>query len=283
LLAILYMISDKIKMPAYPFFNDFFEWLKSHQVTEISQIEQAHIKQFKVHLETRKNKNLGYTALSNSYIFSYINAIKLLNQYLQLIEEPPFMSAAVEMWDWTRPEAIVLTKEEIRKLYNATDNSLLGYRDRAILSVYYGCGLRASEGLNLELKDLHYNKGLLYVKAGKTRKSRYVPMSEKVSNDLKEYEVYSRKQLLDCESEKLIISYRGKPYKTPSSIGTVIKKVADKAGIIKRVYPHLLRHSIATHLLESGMEIEQIGLFLGHKSLRTTALYTKITENGKQL
>lgn len=263
--------------------NDFFEWLQSNKVTGITQIKQRHIEQFKTHLETRKNRNLGHLALSSSYIFSYINAIKLFNQYLQLIEEPPFMTAAVDIWDWTKPEVIVLTREEIRKLYDATDNSLLGYRDRAILSIYYGCGLRASEGLNLETKDLYYGKGLLYVKAGKTGRSRYVPMSEKVSNDLKGYEVYSRKQLVATGDKNLILNYSGRPYKTPSGIGVVIKKLADKAGILKRVYPHLLRHSIATHLLESGMEIEQIGLFLGHKSLRTTELYTKITENGKQL
>lgn len=263
--------------------GDFFDWLESNQATQLEQIEQKHIEQFKTYLETRKNKNLGYTALSISYISSYINAIRLFNQYLQLIEEPPFMTGRIEVGKWITPETIVLTREEIKKMYDETDNSLLGYRNRAILSLYYGCGLRASEGLNLETKDIYYGKGLLYVRPGKTKKSRYVPMSEKVSNDLKEYEAYSRKQLLNCDSEQLILNYRGKPYKTPSSIGLVIKKIADQAGIIKRVYPHLLRHSIATHLLESGMDLEQIGQFLGHRSLEATELYTKIIENGKQL
>jgi site-specific recombinase XerD len=148
--------------------------------------------------------------------------------------------------------------------------------DKAILSLYYGCGLRSKEGINLEPKELDFNKGLIYVKPSKNHQSRYVPMSKKVMKDLKEYVEFAR-EIINTESTYLLVG-KSKPQVTGQYLNSRLKKLMNKANITKKASLHSLRHSIATHLLQQGMELEYIGNFLGHKRLDSTQIYTHILE-----
>lgn len=265
--------------------ESFLLWLKTQHIQTLDEIKQTHFEAFKTHLEKRTNINKKSGGLSLSYIQSHINTIKLFSRYLQLTEGKPILTTEIKVNGQKTNQTIVLTKPEIKKLYESTDNSPSGYRDRAILAIFYACGLRCGEGLRLEPGHVHYGKGLLYVAPGKNNRSRFVPMNETTMQHLKEYEQYSR-NLNQTTNKAFLLSTRGNAI-TSNCINNRIKYLADQSGINKRVYVHLLRHSIATHLLQEGMEIETISQFLGHNTLEATQIYAHLaakttTETEKQ-
>lgn len=256
--------------------STFLNWLPSQQIESLETVHQSDIEKFCEELHIRKNKNFG-GALSSSYIQSHINVIRLLDRYLQLTGQGKILQGKIKVEKGIKKHRTILSQAEIKQLYEATDDSLLGYRDRAILAIYYGCGLRSSEGERIKLNHVHYEKGLLQVLPGKSYKGRYVPLSAGVSKDLKEYQQYSRPYLIGEATESLIIGSFGK-FMKGSSMGGRIKQLVEKAGIDKQISLHGLRHSIATHLLQGGMPLEQISRFLGHNSLDSTQIYTRLME-----
>jgi site-specific recombinase XerD len=168
-----------------------------------------------------------------------------------------------------------LTLSEIKALYNACEGDLLGMRDRAMLAVYYGCGLRRNEGINLDVNDVLISKNLLFVSKGKNYKERYVPMTESVKEDIMNYLDFARPMFLNRPANALFLSYAGNRLIT-QSMATRLQKLKEKAGIEKEAGLHTLRHSIATHLLQSGMKLSQIKRFLGHSSMESTQIYTHL-------
>jgi integrase/recombinase XerD len=172
----------------------------------------------------------------------------------------------------------ILSEEEIEKLYKATEETLEGYRLRAILALYYGLGLRRTEGYNLEQEDIDYRRNLIHIKRSKTHTNRYIPMSIRVKKDLKSYQTNVRPHLITTTTQKLLLNKRGTPMQKGIALNQ-IKHLGKKAGIEKTITLHMLRHSIATHLLKRGMKLEQITQFLGHKSIESTQIYTHI-QNG---
>jgi integrase/recombinase XerD len=256
--------------------NDFFFYLKSIEITNLGQIQTTTINNYYKHLQTRTNKRLG-GGLSNNYIISNINAIKRFSRYLQETGKPFFEINIKTKPDKETPKTILTTKE-IKTLYKACDNNILGIRDRAILSIYYGCGLRRSEGVNLDFKDILLKEKLLFVRSGKGYKERYVPMTEAVREDLENYIYVAREKIQSFKSTKneaLFLSMQTKRMCGNALIERV-HKLIKKANIQKEIGLHSLRHSIATHLLQSGMTLEEVCQFLGHSSLESTQIYTHL-------
>ncbi len=157
----------------------------------------------------------------------------------------------------------VLSKEDVKKLIEATDND----KSRLIISTLYSAGLRVSELVNLKVDDLNLNDKSGWVRRGKGNKDRLIAISETLAKDLNEY--------LVGRGNKYIFS-KEKPL-TTRNIQKIIKNTALKAGIQKKVTPHTLRHSFATHLLEQGTDIRIIQSMLGHASLNTTQVYTHVS------
>ena len=153
----------------------------------------------------------------------------------------------------------------------------MGLRDRAMMAVYYGCGLRRNEGVSLDVSDVLIKEKLLYVQKGKGYRERYVPMSEAVKEDLENYIHVGRNCLLtygpQIKEQALFLSIRGKRMDGNSLIMR-LKELVKVARINKSIGLHTLRHSIATHLLQSGMALENVSRFLGHQSLESTQIYT---------
>jgi site-specific recombinase XerD len=165
----------------------------------------------------------------------------------------------------------------MQRLYEATADNLLGIRDRAMLAVYYGCGLRLNEGIHLHTGDIIHDKKLLHVRKGKHYKERYVPIAEKNYEELKLYIDYARLQLLQqIKTEALFIDVNKGRAMHKQSLYLRIKRLVKIAKIKKKVGAHTLRHSIATHLLQSGMKLERIKDFLGHDHLDSTQIYTHL-------
>lgn len=258
------------------YINDFFFYLKSSEISSLEAVQSESISGYYKHLQTRTNKRFN-GGLSDNYITSNINAIKRFSRYLQETEKP-FFEVGIKTKQDKETNKTILTQTEIKALYKACSNDILGIRDKAILSVYYGCGLRRSEGANLDLKDVLLKEKLLFVRAGKGYKERYVPMTEAVKDDMENYIYQSRERLQSFKPQKneaLFLSMQVKRMCGNALIERV-HKLKETAKIQKEAGLHTLRHSIATHLLQSGMTLEEVSQFLGHSSLESTQIYTHL-------
>lgn len=169
----------------------------------------------------------------------------------------------------------VLTLNEIEKILSAVDLSKPeGHRNKAIIEVLYGCGLRVSELVNMKLTDLHAKEGYLLV-TGKGNKQRIVPVGRAA---LKAVDLYlpDRKNLPAIFDDNIVfLNRRGKKL-TRAMVFTVTKDLAVIAGITKKISPHTFRHSFATHLIEGGADLRAVQEMLGHESIMTTEIYTHI-------
>ena len=176
----------------------------------------------------------------------------------------------------------ILSKKEIARLLAAPDlNTPLGLRDRAMLEVLYSTGIRNAELRALKVYDLDLDRGLLRVNEGKNAKDRVVPMGGPASNYLREYITEGRPKLLagrngDGTTEQTVfLSKTGRPLRT---LGVIypIQKHAKRAGIERKITPHTFRHTFATHMLQGRADIRHIQAMLGHSSVATTQIYTRV-------
>ena len=272
LLTLGYSKSSVLNLPNHT--ESFFFHLKKIGVGEVERIERSHAKQFMQQLSQRANRRNG-SPLSPAYLNKHLQALKLLSQYLRKTGKGTFTLEGQGIQTEQQIKE-VLTTEEIKDLFESTGNDSLGLRDKAMLSVFYGCGLRRNEGASLLVKDVLFREKLLHVRKGKGKKERYVPMSEQVIRSLKEYLHHGRNGFLNSEKlEGLFISKAGN-HISDQALALSLKRLAKKAELQKPVTLHLLRHSIATHLLQNGMPLQQVAEFLGHASLDSTQIYTRV-------
>jgi integrase/recombinase XerD len=233
----------------------------------------------------RKNKQTG-AGLSHHHISKCITALQNFGKYLEDTEEIA-ISIHLEREKMSSHLPQVLSKQEIESLYESTyqntkrvNHESYGQRDRAMLGIYYGCGLRKSEGNSLEVSDIDLVRGFLYVRKGKGNKERYVPIAGRSKSDIEIYLAEGRNWFLAHRFKHKVpntayffVNLRGEQM---LDFSARLRHLAAESGIKKPVYLHILRHSIATHLLAGGMSMEQIRKFLGHSSLESTQVYTHI-------
>ena len=162
----------------------------------------------------------------------------------------------------------VISKEEILSIIENTNN----IKHRCIVQLLYGSGLRRSELLNLKLDDIDSKRMLVRVVGSKGNKDRLTLLSKTALNDLRKYYTKYEPHIYLFEGKKGI-KYSG------ASVLKIVKTAAEKARIRTTVTPHVLRHSFATHLLESGTDLRQIQVLLGHGSTKTTEIYTHVATN----
>ncbi len=170
-----------------------------------------------------------------------------------------------------------LSTEEIDSLLSAIDLSKpQGERNRAMLETLYGCGLRVSELVNLRLSDLFFEEDFIKV-VGKGNKQRFVPIGSLTQKyiDLYRKQVRVHQKIQPEEADILFLNRNGKRL-TRAMIFTIIKRLAEKAGLQKNISPHTFRHSFATHLLEGGADLRAIQQMLGHESITTTEVYMHV-------
>jgi integrase/recombinase XerD len=236
---------------------------------DLAQITSTDITDHHEYLQQRPNlRRPG--GLSEMMVNHHVYALKLFFNWLQelrTIEENPMSALYFEKPTSKGHE--VLTREEITNLYETCTT----LKERAILHVYYGCGLRRNEGAKLNVGDLHFRSKMLYVREGKGGKSRAIPMTEKVSEELKSY-CYQERKAKQHEISFFVSQFGTRLHGQDANI--VLKKLCKAAQINKEISLHSLRHSIATHLLEGGLSVEYVRDFLGHAYLETTQRYTHI-------
>jgi integrase/recombinase XerD len=167
-----------------------------------------------------------------------------------------------------------LSIDEIDNLIKAIDLSKKeGERNRAIIETLYGCGLRVSELVNLKISDLFFDEGFIKV-SGKGNKDRFVPIAKHTMKYIELYKstVRNKLQIKKNFEDTLFLNQHGKQL-TRAMIFTIIRTLATKINLQKKISPHTLRHSFATHLLENGADLRSIQIMLGHESITTTEIY----------
>ena len=159
--------------------REFFDWLISERKLEaIESITDTVVRSYFDYLKTVVSSRTGQ-GLSLNYIRTYQVELRRFSRYLSETNQGHIeVSIELKSKGNLKPEVEIFTKEQIEKLYETCKDDLLGIRDRAMLSVFYGCGLRRNEGANLEVKDVQFNRSVLHVRKGKNYKERYVPMVE---------------------------------------------------------------------------------------------------------
>jgi len=253
--------------------KEFFYWLERHNMPSVNDITKGSVSDYFDYLRERENRIRG-GRLSRNYLRTHLTALKKLSRYLRETGGEGF-ETDITLRGPVKKRINVFTRKEIKALYSACEGDLLGIRDRAMLGVYYGCGLRRSEGINLDIDDVNLEKGLLYVSRGKNYKQRFVPFTGMVKDDFFNYIKYSRPMLADGNDPAFFISQRGKRM-CEQAMADRLQALKEKALIDRPSSLHTLRHSIASHLLQSGMSPEKIKRFLGHSSLETTQIYTHL-------
>jgi integrase/recombinase XerD len=241
--------------------SDFFEYLEQRP------------------LQIRRHKNTIGT-LQPSTIYGYATALKIFFAWLEETEQ--IYENPISSMVFKRPEQNIrqpLTQSQIQDLFNATEN----IKQRIILHLFYSCGLRRNEAVQLDIKDVQFNKCMLYVRNGKGSKRRAIPITKSVAKDFETYYQDKRKQYENKTCNAFILNN----YQTRmqgDSYSLIFRNLLKKAAIqvtVRGVEPNLhhLRHSIATHLLENGLSIKYVQEFLGHIAIDTTQIYTKVNTN----
>lgn len=236
----------------------FFElFINFHKDVELKALDENDIRVFLQHLIQKKH--------SNSYVNQAINAIKF---YYEVVLGMPNRFYEIERPRKESKLPKVISKEEILSIIENTNN----IKHRCIVQLLYGSGLRRSELLNLKLHDIDSKRMLVRVVGSKGNKDRLTLLSKTALNDLRKYYTKYEPHIYLFEGKKGI-KYSG------ASVLKIVKTAAEKARIRTTVTPHILRHSFATHLLESGTDLRQIQVLLGHGSTKTTEIYTHVATN----
>lgn len=222
---------------------------------------------------------LSELGMESSTLARIISGIRAFYNFLQ--EEEIIADNPTEQLDTpkiTRKLPEILSIEEIEQILSVIDLSKFeGHRNKAIIEVLYGCGLRVSELINLKMMDYFTDESILRV-IGKGDKERYIPIGSKAKNALYYYIEYSRPHypMITQYQQYIFLNRRGKKL-TREMIFIIVKDYAAKAGIQKNVHPHTFRHSFATHLVENGADLFAVQEMLGHSSITTTEIYTHVS------
>ena len=272
--------------------RELFYYLEQNNINHITELDNRLIKEHYQNLKLRSNDRKG-GGLSNGSLNKHLQALYKFTDYLRQSGRMllPQLNIAWESDDTNEIET--LTPREIQLLYKATygyhENTKwepFSARDRAMLTIFYSCGLRRNEGYHLDVSDIDFDRRILHVRKGKANKERFVPFNKTNSQYLQEYVYDSRSQIvLDKRNNAFFISQKGNRMNA-QSMAVRLKLLQQRTDDLvlqeKNVRLHVLRHSIATHLLQNGMPLDKISKFLGHTSLESTQVYTHLIneENG---
>ena len=218
-----------------------------------------------------ESTSLARRLVSIKVLFRYLFQEKIINTDITDVMDSP------KLWRLL-PDFLSFDEiESILKVFPDTGKDPLVFRNRTLLEVMYACGLRVSEAANLRTENILSDQAILRV-TGKGNKERIIPIGRKALDLLEKYVREIRPQLVVSATEPTVfLSKNGKPLNR-ERIWAIVKETAIKAGINKNIYPHTLRHSFASHLLENGADLRIIQEMLGHADISTTQIYTHVDQ-----
>lgn len=255
----------------------FIGWCDERSIGSPQQVTKPILERYQKHLFYYRQANgqpLSATS-QNHYLTSVRQFFKYLTQQNHLLYNPASELIIVRQ-NATLP--IVLSVEEINALMQIPDADIPGgLRDRTILELFYSTGIRRSELCDLTMKDLSLSRETIYIRKGKGGKDRLIPVGERAMYWLNRYLLDARPELLlDVAEQVLFINDYGDKFRD-NKLGDKVKRFMKNAGINAPGSCHLLRHAMATHMLENGAEIRYIQAMLGHSTLKSTQMYTHVS------
>ncbi|HOI42929.1 MAG TPA: tyrosine-type recombinase/integrase [Elusimicrobiales bacterium] len=260
-------------------------YLERNGIARIADVTPETLENYSLWLRKLRNARRPDRKISPAHVSHRLATAKqffgwLTKQMIILVD--PSENLEVPRLPATLPQTI-LTQKEAQRLLDAPNlKSPVGYRDKALLEVLYSTGIRAGELFRLKVDDFDYRNRTLFVKEGKGGKDRVLPLPMIAAGYLKEYVDRVRPKFAKAGKRDegiLFIGYTGSPL-TLTRLAELFSRTTRAAGIDKRVTAMVLRHSIASHLLENGMDIRYIQEFMGHERLSTTQVYSKVTLDG---
>lgn len=255
----------------------FVLWCDERSIDNPRDITKPIMDAYQTHLyyyRDEKGKALGMSAQR-----SHLSALKQLFKWLvreNYLAYNPASELILPKVQKTLPH--VLSQTQVETLLQQPDvNDAMGLRDRAIMELLYSTGIRRCELIRLNIADLDLHSLTLWVRKGKNNKDRVVPVGERAAQWINAYLDHARPLLLLSVSEpKVFISNLGRAY-TPGQLSECVKSWMQRAGLTHHGSCHLLRHAMATHMLENGADIRFIQMMLGHADLSTTQIYTHVS------
>jgi integrase/recombinase XerD len=255
----------------------FIEWVQAHGLTEPIEVTRPVLERYQRHLFYYRKKN--GEALSFRSQHSRLVPLRVWFKWMtrqNLILHNPASEIDLPRVGRTLPKNILSIEEVGQVMIQPDITGVTGLRDRALLEVLYGTGLRRLEIINLKLFDLHCDRGLVMVRQGKGKKDRYVPIGERGMAWLQKYIREARPQIaLDPDDLTVFLTAQGEPFSRDHLTWTIRQHIA-AAKIGKTGACHLLRHTMATHMHENGADIRFIQQILGHEDIKTTQIYTHV-------
>jgi len=250
--------------------NRFLNYLRRKGMEEVREISKLDIREFLLFL---KKKGLSSKTLARNLVS--------IRVFLRFLTEESILSAnpaeEIESPKTAKTLPEILSLEEVETLLEQPDTQIpQGMRDRAMLEMLYATGMRVSELTQLQVNHVHLEAGYVLI-YGKGSKERIVPIGNEAMKWARRYMGETRERLLKKrESPFLFVNRSGKPM-SRQNFWKSIKAYGRRAGIRKRIAPHLIRHSFASHLLERGADLRSVQLMLGHVDISTTQIYTHVT------
>jgi integrase/recombinase XerC len=253
----------------------FFMFMNEQQVADLTDVTHQTARLYLTLLHEKK--------MARASVSRKISAIRGFYRFLmreQVVEENPFL--LVHRPKGTKKLPSFFYEEEMRELFETVEGpDLLSIRNRALLEILYGTGIRVSECAGLALTDLDARLGVLLVH-GKGGKERYVPYGSFAAEAVENYVQNSRAMLMKKpDHNKLFVNFRGAPI-TTGGIRHILNGLIQKASLSGKIHPHMLRHTFATHMLNNGADMRTVQELLGHASLSSTQMYTHITKEHLQ-
>ena len=253
--------------------KSFIEFISTHTGSEVSikYLNDMKISDFRSFLSYLRNNDISSTSIARiiSSLKSFFNY--LLNTNLIKSTVVQSLRTPKQKKSLPRPISSELAIETIKHAQDMEKEKWIGLRNKSILMLLYGCGLRISEALNLNFEDINENDYLII--KGKGNKERMVPLMDYVKNDIENYIHECPKNFM--KDDPLFVGKRLDRL-SPRIIQYVLEKIRHNLSLPETATPHALRHSFATHLLNSGGDLRTIQELLGHSSLSTTQKYTKV-------
>ena len=257
--------------------QEFLSFIELNGIRTIKEINQKSLNLFWDYLlNERKNKRTNQP-IASSYILKFRESILRYMEYLtdSRLGESNFQLPII------KPQAEIkeiLTKQEIKQLFDSCENTLEGMTDKCILALLYGCGLRRKELSTLEVHEIDLKKGLIRLSQTKTKHQRDVVMSPSVLKIVEQYIYTARNMMLSNNSKESLLLVTQKGFAmSHDTIPFRLNRMSERANLGRYFGSHLLRHSIATHLM-SELTLEQVALFLGQRSLDSTMIYTHLSK-----
>ncbi len=251
--------------------QQFLQFLQQENVTDLAEVEYLHARLYVTKLYDEK---LARTSISRK-ISSIRSFFRFLNREVQL-DDAPFLSLHHPKREEKLPNFFY--EEEMNELFaHVTGEDPKSVRNRALLELLYATGMRVSECVNMELHQVDFNYCFIRV-MGKGRKERIVPFGQYAHQALVEYVEQARPILMKQKQHaKVFVNMRGDAL-TARGVRHILTTMMEEASIHSKIYPHMLRHTFATHLLNNGADLRTVQELLGHANLSSTQVYTHVTK-----